>query len=295
MDLNFKELLLFIDVPQKDLSLDKIKEFINDDETKRIDFSSSHKNVLTEYNNKWKIKLPFRDSIEPILKRDIGNDGTLFEDHFKGVWRSIDTTEGYKKWKQFIENYKSIIFLRDNLELSLSLSMNYKNESEERTEVGELVYKAKNKNDPNAERELINLCEEWLKKLPYYKEADLICAMPSSNISQENLPQKIVKSLKDFPFIDISDKVYWKSKRQYIKNVEDVDEKIQVLENSGLTIDETTTETIKEKNIIILDDLYMSGTSMQYLAMRLKEAGARRIFGLSIVKSRSNKGKIKNE
>ena len=47
MDLNFKELLLFIDVPQKDLSLDKIKEFINDDETKRIDFSSSHKNVLT--------------------------------------------------------------------------------------------------------------------------------------------------------------------------------------------------------------------------------------------------------
>lgn len=168
MDLNFKELLLFIDVPQKDLSLDKIKEFINDDETKRIDFSSSHKNVLTEYNNKWKIKLPFRDSIEPILKRDIGNDGTLFEDHFKGVWRSIDTTEGYKKWKQFIENYKSIIFLRDNLELSLSLSMNYKNESEERTEVGELVYKAKNKNDPNAERELINLCEEWLKKLPYY-------------------------------------------------------------------------------------------------------------------------------
>ena len=292
MALNFKELLL-MNIPQKDLSLDKIKEFVNDDETKRIDFSSSHKNVLTEYNNKWKIKLPFRDSIEPILKSYIGNDGMLFDNNIgKGVWRSIDSIE---KWQQFIKEYQSIIFLRDNLELSLSFSMNYKNESEERTKVGELVYKAKNKNDPNAERELINLCEEWLKKLPYYKDADLICAMPSSNSNQENLPQKIAKSLKGFPFIDISDKVYWKSKKQYIKDVEDVDEKIQILENSELTIDETTTETLKEKNIIILDDLYMSGTSMQYLAMRLKEAGARRIFGLSIVKSRSNKGKIKIE
>ena len=44
MALNFKELLL-MNIPQKDLSLDKIKEFVNDDETKRIDFSSSHKNV----------------------------------------------------------------------------------------------------------------------------------------------------------------------------------------------------------------------------------------------------------
>lgn len=36
------------------------------------------------------------------------------------------------------------------------------------------------------------------------------------------------------------------------------------------------------------DDLYMSGVSMQYVAMKLKEAGASRVLGLSIVKSRSN-------
>jgi len=32
----------------------------------------------------------------------------------------------------------------------------------------------------------------------------------------------------------------------------------------------------------------MSGISMQYVAMKLKEAGANRVLGLSIVKSRSN-------
>lgn len=45
---------------------------------------------------------------------------------------------------------------------------------------------------------------------------------------------------------------------------------------------------LERKNVILLDDLYMSGLSMQYVAMKLKEAGADRIFGLSIVKSFSN-------
>jgi hypothetical protein len=34
--------------------------------------------------------------------------------------------------------------------------------------------------------------------------------------------------------------------------------------------------------------LFESGISMQYVAMKLKESGAKRVFGLCIVKSRSN-------
>ena len=45
----------------------------------------------------------------------------------------------------------------------------------------------------------------------------------------------------------------------------------------------------KGKDIILVDDLYMSGTTLQYVAMKLKEAGARKVFGLCFVKSLSNK------
>ncbi len=37
--------------------------------------------------------------------------------------------------------------------------------------------------------------------------------------------------------------------------------------------------------ILLLDDLYQSGITMQYVAMKLQKAGAEKIFGLSIVKS----------
>ena len=39
----------------------------------------------------------------------------------------------------------------------------------------------------------------------------------------------------------------------------------------------------------VFDDLYMSGATLQYVAMKLKEAGASRVLGITIVKSKSNK------
>ena len=38
-------------------------------------------------------------------------------------------------------------------------------------------------------------------------------------------------------------------------------------------------------DIILIDDLYQSGTTMQFVAMKLQQANAGRILGLSVVKS----------
>ena len=43
------------------------------------------------------------------------------------------------------------------------------------------------------------------------------------------------------------------------------------------------------KNVMLVDDLYNSGLTMQYVAMRLKELGVFRVFGVTLVKSLSNK------
>ena len=40
---------------------------------------------------------------------------------------------------------------------------------------------------------------------------------------------------------------------------------------------------------MLVDDLYNSGLTMQYVAMRLKELGVSRVFGVTLVKSLSNK------
>lgn len=109
--------------------------------------------------------------------------------------------------------------------------------------------------------------------------------MPFSNPAEEDLPKRIVNSLTDLNFKDVSKKVFWRSKKKYI-NAKTVEEKLEILEESNLAIAEDI--AIRGKTIILFDDLYMSGVSMQYIAMKLKEAGARSVLGLTIVKSRSN-------
>ena len=280
MAFNFKN-LLFMDVPQKAITLENIKEIISDDSPKRINFSSSHAGALKKYKDQWKITLPFKESIQPIIKKEIGNDIDLFVSDYGGVWRSI-TNDEYNKWHDFITRYKNIVLLRDSLDISLSLSMNII-ENESRTEIGELEYQSKYNSNNDAEEQLVSLCEEWINKLPYYKDADLICAVPSK--TPDNLPQRIADKLNITP-INISNTISWTSKTKDVKNAEKVEDKISILEESGFTIDNI--EQLKDKVIILFDDLYMSGVTLQYIAMKLKDAGAQRVLGLTIVKSRSN-------
>ena len=278
--------IMFMGVPQKEITIENIREFMVDEATKRINFASSHVNALrrTEQEQGGKITLPFADTIQPIMEKKLGADKRLFSSKFGGIWRGIVTDEEYSSFEEFISKYNNIVFLRDNLDLSIALSMNY--EGDERTEIGELEYQAKFNNDEDTESQLVDICKEWIDELPYYKHADYICAMPSSNPDEESLPERIVNSLTDFDFTDISEKVLWHSKTRSIKDAEDVKEKLEILEESNLTIAKDL--DINGKTVILFDDLYMSGISMQYVAMKLKEAGANRVLGLSIVKSRSN-------
>lgn len=275
----------FRELPQKEITIESIRIFMTDEATKRINFASSHANALKRTGEKevGKIILPFGDSIIPILKATTGY--ILFDSKYDNKrYRIINAEDEYIELEKFVSLYKNVVFLRDNLDLSISLSMNY--DENGHTEIGELEYQAKFCDNKLAEGKLIEKSKEWIHELPFYKHADYICAMPSSNPAEEDLPKRIVNSLTDFNFKDISKKVFWRSKTRSIKNAKTVEEKLEILEESNLAIAEDI--DIREKTIILFDDLYMSGVSMQYVAMKLKEAGARRILGLTIVKSRSN-------
>ena len=277
--------IMFMEIPPKEITIENIRAFMTDEATKRINFASSHANALKRTGEKevGKIILPFGDSIIPILKVATGYAlySSKYDDKF---YRIIKDEDEFIKIENFVSLYKNVVFLRDNLDLSVSLSMNYNDSG--RTEIGELEYQAKFCNNKPAEEELMRKCNEWIHELPFYKHADFICAMPSSNPDEEDLPKRIVNSLIDYSFTDISKKVFWRSKTRSIKNAKTVEEKLDILEESNLTI--AGDLDIKGKTIILFDDLYMSGVSMQYVAMKLKEAGASRVLGLSIVKSRSN-------
>lgn len=271
-------------VPPKTITRDKLVEFIGDEGTKRINFATNHSHALKKKEGDvgGVINLPFRDTIEPIMKNKLGTD--LFPSKYEGVWRGINSDEEYARFEEFIKEYNEIVFLRDNLDLSLALSMNY--DGDERTAIGELEYQAKFHDNEESEEQLTKICYDCIDKLPFMKESDYICAMPSSDHSKIGLPNRIVANLKGFDFEDISDKVKWTSKTRSNKDAKSPLEKLENLEESGLEISKDV--DLNGKTVLLFDDLYMSGVSMQYVAMKLKEAGANRVFGLCTVKSRSN-------
>ncbi len=49
---------------------------------------------------------------------------------------------------------------------------------------------------------------------------------------------------------------------------------------------------VKDKTIILIDDKYQSGITIQYIAMKLQQAGAHEVYGLSFVKTLRDKDNV---
>ena len=111
--------------------------------------------------------------------------------------------------------------------------------------------------------------------------------MPQKKNSDIKLPKLIVNSLQfRNPNVEnISDMVWW-DKQHAIKDVQNTDDKLNILQNSVFEIDPRV--NLSGKTVLLIDDLYKSGASINYAAMKLKEAGAARVFGMCLVKSLRN-------
>ena len=278
--------LRYLGVPQKAIDLDSIREFIEDTGTKRICFAYSHKNALKQTPGQdiagW-LNLPFDEPFESIARHELGFDRVMFPPKSgASFYRRIDTQAEFHKLEAFIEKYKDIVFLKDTLDLSVALSM-HESEPNVRTTLGEHEYNLKYQsvnNDTTVDiTALMAEMQKRLEELPYFRYADFICCVPSAH----PIMQDVISGLKRFDFVDISDKVSWANKQGSLKNVETTEEKLAMVQSWGLQISEDI--DLKDKTVLLVDDMYQSGVSMQYVGMGLKETGAKRVFGMSLVKS----------
>ncbi|GAA4100017.1 phosphoribosyltransferase [Mucilaginibacter panaciglaebae] len=247
---------------------------------KRICFNSCHKDALRR-DKKYvgKFVVPFKETIKVIFEQETGL--TLFSS-FGKYFMSINTEDDFKTIEVFVEKYKETVFLRDRLDLSMALSENI-TENDELTTIGQLEDSAKYKNDENSVTRLSEICASFINNTPFYNNADFICAVPPSDPLTNNLPRKVIEQLSNVKCENISLSVNWERKKQQLKELV-LEQKWDALTAVNLSIK----RDLKDKKIILVDDLYQSGTTMQYIAMKLKEAGSSHIFGLSFVKARNN-------
>lgn len=283
----------FLGLPSKTIDIERIAEFINDSGTKRINFALWHKNALrpSQGNIAGWLNLPFDEPFESIARKELGLNKVLFEPKSgSSYYRRIDTQEEYDKIQNLISKYENLVFLRDCLDLSVSLSM-HDFISEDtgyavRTELGQHEYEVKyNSGVKDTTTDLQALIAEMqlrLEQLPYFNLADIICAVPSSKPFMKD----IISALKGFNFADVSDKISWANKNDSLKNAETSEDKLKMIDTWGLTIDASL--DLKGKTILLVDDMYQSGITMQYVAMKLKDAGVKRVFGMTLCKALGN-------
>ena len=200
------------------------------------------------------------------------------------------------KAKEWQELHKQFVFLRDCLSLSIALDFNFvEGKAGEYTPIGDLVHRGKNNPSNKAVVEqLAVLAAETINALPFYKNADFICAVPSRKPIE--LPGQVTALVsKKVSKPNITGGFVVGKEKRLVKESE-LAAKWNAWNESDVSFNGASELDIEGKSVVLIDDLYQSGTTIQFVAMKLQEAGARQVCGLSLIKTwrdTDNKGSKK--
>ena len=205
------------------------------------------------------------------------------------LWRFVATEEEYRRIEAWIRDQGDRVFMNDVLYASMALDFNYDFKQERKTEIGALEYRAKYNCDQEATQKLARRTIQLIHNFPAYSEAKLICGVPASENSND-LSARLASSIsQELRILDITSKFRLNAEKKKVKDSA-VEDKWEIWESAQL---EFRGGPLKEKErIILLDDKYQSGISLHYVAMKLQQAGAAHICGLTMVKTMRNKDNI---
>jgi predicted amidophosphoribosyltransferase len=152
-----------------------------------------------------------------------------------------------------------------------------------RPPIGELLYKLKYGSDKSAIDGIAEAAEELLVK--WKPPIDILVPVPSSTPRPWQPVTVLAEAISKRTGLPLVACVTRIRDAQQLKNVFDLDQRLALLE--GLhAVDKTATEG---KGVLLFDDLYRSGATMNAVTEVLyKQGNARDVFALTVTRTRSN-------
>ena len=175
----------------------------------------------------------------------------------------------------------------DELDFCFALDMNFvQPESGERTHVGGLEFRAKWRDDAASLDELARLMAGQIASNRVLASADLIASIPGNPGKATHIPDELVDQIADL--VDDLDVVQLQKTvvTQELKTLA-LEDKLQVLQGAF-----ACPSSVRGKSVLLIDDLYQSGSTMWRVAQVLKAQGARKVYGLACVKSWRDSGNV---
>ena len=286
---------------QSPITRGKIEEMITPGRRRRMKLSLEWPELLhppREEGKDWSLVLPFCETLRNAFHSmcSAGHIG-LREGKEERCYTFFNYLEensiDFEHIEECLEIIGAYVAIRDCLALSFAIDYDREGGNPEapQTRVGQLRSQAKPYGREATEQTrrsadvLADECLAALKKLTCYDSATCIVAMPPSNPDKPfDLPKYLAAHISEkLEKPDKSEKVRTVKARPGNKEVP-CEEKLPNIEGT-VAVDG---EAFKGEIVLLIDDLYQSGVSMNYVAMLLLEAGARKIFGFSCEKTCSN-------
>ena len=165
--------------------------------------------------------------------------------------------------------------------MSLALDFNLASEGKY-TAIGDLEHRAKYDRHLASVHQLADIMVSTISEIAYYRDVEFVSAVPPEPKKEFDLPSILAKLIaQKLDITNVTDRFVWRGEKGKLKDAK-IDEKWDRLESAGL---EFVDDCIEGKTVLILDDLYQSGRTMQFVGKQLIDVGAKRIYGLAIVKS----------
>jgi ComF family protein len=191
-----------------------------------------------------------------------------------------------KKEIQLSLSELNIIELSGDFDLGYSLSSHscLRKSDKKRTKMGELVYRFKYKFDKQSGEKLADLVIEFLEKNQNFKNTDVLITVPPSFSSRPFDPLTFLAQRISQPT-----KIQYLSEIIKRKKISKPQKKIFILKEKWENISDAfiinNEVNLQNKKVLLLDDLYDSGATVNTISKLLKEIGVEKIFVLTIAKT----------
>jgi predicted amidophosphoribosyltransferase len=151
-----------------------------------------------------------------------------------------------------------------------------------RSELGELLYRLKFRRDKSVIAEIAEVVTTFAES--YLLKVDLIVPVPPSTPRTEQPVILLVRVIGERLGIPVSEDCVLKIREtSQLKNVFDFDERFQLLDGAF----ETDPSIVEAKTILLFDDLYRSGATLNAVTSLLyDQGGARDVLALALTRTR---------
>lgn len=152
-----------------------------------------------------------------------------------------------------------------------------------RSELGELLYRLKFRRDQSVIPEIAEVVGTFVES--YLPRVDLIVPAPPSTPRREQPVALLARAIGERIGLPVSEDCVWKVREtSQLKNVFDFDERFHLLDGA-FQLDSSVT---KGKTVLLFDDLYRSGATLNAVAALLyDQGGAKDVVVMTRTRTRS--------